>query len=72
MALEDDSSRSDPATSGGEASDGAHPLLGHPLASQFLTSVEHWIRRESLGGDASVERAEMRDLAIRMMGLQNG
>ena len=43
------------------------PLLSHPLASRFLTSVEDWIRQESLGLDAAEEFAEMRSLAIRMM-----
>src|SRR6266704_6793660 len=36
-------------------------LLAHPLASRLLTSVERWIRRESLGSDAANEFAEMRN-----------
>ncbi|MGA7414355.1 MAG: ClpX C4-type zinc finger protein [Bryobacteraceae bacterium] len=44
-----------------------HELLAHPLASEFLASLENWIRQESLGGDAAEELAEMRRLATRMM-----
>ena len=45
-----------------------HPLLAHPLASSLLTAVEEWIRRESLGGSAAEELAEVRRVAIEMMG----
>lgn len=44
-----------------------HVLLGHPLASDFLASVENWIRQESLGEDAAEELAEMRRLASFML-----
>ena|SRR5271166_6235213 len=44
-----------------------HPLLDHALASEFLATVENWIRQESLGGDAAEELAIMRRLATRMM-----
>jgi hypothetical protein len=44
-----------------------HPLLAHPLASSLLTAVEHWIRRESLGSDASRELADLRRIAAEMM-----
>src|SRR5438105_4769337 len=37
-----------------------HPLLTHPLASRLLTTVERWIRQESLGADSSEEFAAMR------------
>lgn len=50
-----------------ELADATHPLLRHPLASRFLTAVEHWVRQESLGAEAADELAEMRDIAIRMM-----
>jgi hypothetical protein len=50
-----------------EESEEPHPLLSHGLASAFLRSVQRWIRRDSLGGDASEEFAEMRRLAIAMM-----
>ncbi len=44
-----------------------HGLLTHPLTSEFLASVENWIRQESLGADAAEELAEMRRLATQMM-----
>jgi len=31
-----------------------------------MTSVEHWLRKESLGFDAAEEFGEMRSLASRM------
>jgi hypothetical protein len=43
------------------------PLLRHRLAPEFLNSVERWIRRDSLGSDASYEFAQMRSLASRMV-----
>jgi hypothetical protein len=33
-----------------------------------LAAVERWIRRESLGGDAAQELAELRSVAVQMMG----
>jgi hypothetical protein len=42
-------------------------LLYHPLASEFLDSVEQWIKQESMGVSAAEELAEMRDTAIRMI-----
>jgi hypothetical protein len=65
--LEDD--RGSPEASGVnvELAGEPHPLLSHPLASPFLTAVEHWVRKESLGADAAEELAEMRGVAIRMM-----
>ena len=65
--LEDDR---DPAAavSGSPATHGEkHPLLAHPLASSLLTAVEHWIRRESLGGDSTRELADLRSIAAEMM-----
>jgi hypothetical protein len=44
-----------------------NPLLAHRLASSLLTAVERWIRRESLGGDAAQEFAEVRMIAVQMM-----
>jgi hypothetical protein len=64
--LEDDRPPADDAAV--TDSEGEHPLLVHPLVSQFLTSVERWVRAESLGGDAAGEFADMHSLAIRMMG----
>jgi hypothetical protein len=45
-----------------------HPLLAHPLASSLLTAVEQWVRRESLGGDAAREFAEVRRISELMAG----
>ena len=45
-----------------------HPLHAHPLAPSLLAAVERWIRRESLGGDAAQELAELRSVAVQMMG----
>jgi hypothetical protein len=47
--------------------DEKHPLLAHRLASPLLTAVEQWIRRESLGGDAAEELAELRRIAEMMV-----
>ena len=47
-----------------------NPLLDHPLASEFLTSVERWIDQESLGADCANEFAEMRSLAMRLIAAQ--
>ena len=44
-----------------------HPWLAHPLASPLMTTIERWIRQESLGVDAAEEIAEMRTLATRIM-----
>ncbi len=43
-----------------------HPALFHPQASEFMTAVEQWMRRESLGGDASEELEQVRTLALRL------
>jgi hypothetical protein len=45
----------------------ASPLLTHPLASELLSSIEVWIRQESLGKYAADELAEVRRLALRMI-----
>ncbi len=44
-----------------------NPLLDHPLASEFLTTVERWVVLESIGDDGAKEIAEMRRLAARMI-----
>ena len=66
--LEDDRERlvADSGTTVPE--DEKHPLLAHPLASSLLTAVERWVRRESLGGNAAQELAELRRVAAKMMG----
>jgi ATP-dependent protease Clp ATPase subunit len=45
----------------------AHAWVSHPRASALLTAVERWIKKESLGVDASAEIAETREIAIQMM-----
>jgi hypothetical protein len=39
----------------------------HPLAPQLLSSIEVWIRQESLGKYAADELAKVRRLALRMI-----
>jgi hypothetical protein len=63
--LEDD--RNQPAGVSGVTDGEKHPLLGHRLASSLLAAVERWIRRESLGGDAARELADVRRVAAEMM-----
>jgi hypothetical protein len=43
------------------------PLLTHPLTPQLLSSIEVWIRQESLGKQAAEELAEVRRLALGMI-----
>jgi hypothetical protein len=43
------------------------PLLTHPLTPQLLSSIEFWIRQESLGKNAAEELAEVRTIARRMI-----
>lgn len=42
----------------------------HPLTPQLLSSVERWIRQESLGTDAAKELAEVRAIATAMLRVQ--
>jgi hypothetical protein len=65
--LEDERDQSETAAADTQSQEETSPLLGHRLAPQFFNSVEAWIRKESLGVDASKEFADMRSLAIRMM-----
>jgi len=44
-----------------------HSLLTHRMASSLLSAVEHWIRHESLGVDATHELDEVRKIAVEMM-----
>jgi hypothetical protein len=44
-----------------------HPLLSDPIASDLLTAVEIWIKRESLGFHANAEFAAVRRIALRIM-----
>jgi hypothetical protein len=44
------------------------PLPAHPLTPSLLAAVERWIRRESLDGDAARELADLRKVAVEMMG----
>jgi hypothetical protein len=41
--------------------------IGDPLTPQLLSSVEVWIREESLGKNAAEELDEVRRLALRMI-----
>jgi ATP-dependent protease Clp ATPase subunit len=43
------------------------PLMRHRLAPEFMNSVERWIRKDSLGSDASEEFAKVRSIASRMV-----
>ncbi len=45
-----------------------HPLHAHLLTPSLLAAVERWIRRESLGGNAAQELADLRRVAVEMMG----
>ena len=63
--LEDERAKIDAVALPG-ASDEPHPLLSHPLISRLLTSVEDWVRQESLGNDASEAVARVRSIAARM------
>ena len=45
----------------------ASPLLTHPWTPQLLSSIEVWIRQESLGKYAVEELEEVRRLALRMI-----
>lgn len=65
--LEDDRDRPAAVSGTPVTDDEKHPLLAHRLASSLLTAVERWIRRESLGGDAAQEFAELRRIAVEMM-----
>ena len=46
--------------------DEKHPLLAHRLTSSLLSAIEHWIRHESLGVDATREFGEVRRIAREM------
>ncbi len=65
--IEDEKREQEAPQTSAEQFEEPHPLLGHPLASSFLASVERWIRIESLGDDAADAFAEMRNIAIRMV-----
>lgn len=65
--IEDEKQAQEAPQTSAEQFEVPHPLLGHPLASAFLASVERWIRIESVGDDAAEAFAEMRNIAIRMV-----
>ena len=44
-----------------------HPLVAHRLTSSLLSAIEHWIRHQSLGVDATREFGEVRRIAREMM-----
>jgi ATP-dependent protease Clp ATPase subunit len=45
----------------------ASPLLTHPLTPQLLSSIEVWIKQESLGKYAVEELAVVRRIALQMI-----
>jgi hypothetical protein len=65
--LEDDRGPSEADARMATPGEETHPLLAHPLASSLFTTIERWIRCESLGGDAAEELAELRSIAARMV-----
>ena len=44
-----------------------HPLVNDAIASELLTAVENWIKRESLGFHANAEFAAVRRVALRLL-----
>jgi hypothetical protein len=42
-------------------------VLAHPVIPQLLVAIERWIAKESQGGDADAELAEVRKLAAEVM-----
>lgn len=44
-----------------------HALLAHQMTPSLLSAIEHWIRHESLGVDASHELGRVRKIAVEMM-----
>src|SRR5450432_1668280 len=60
------------AAAGALAWEEPHPLLGHPMASELMASIAHWIRQESLGHDASEELARIRSIAAQMIASGSG
>ena len=50
-----------------EALEDGHPLLGHSMASELLSAIELWIKRESLGEDAAEELGAVRAIASQML-----
>jgi hypothetical protein len=56
-----------PAVSGTPVNVEKHPLLTHQMTPSLLSAIEHWIRHESLGVDASHELGEVRKIAVEMM-----
>lgn len=44
-----------------------HPLVNDAIASELLTAVENWIKRESLGFHANAEFAAVRRTALRLL-----
>lgn len=71
MILEDDGA--EPAEDGGAApytkavETKLHPLVNDAIASELLTAVENWIKRESLGFHANAEFAAVRRIALRLL-----
>jgi hypothetical protein len=65
--LEDDRAAKEADTSTPERNE-LHPFIDDQFLSKLLEAVERWIAKESLGSDAAQELAEMRSIAIRLIG----
>jgi hypothetical protein len=61
--LEDDGAAPDTEAVGTKL----HPLVNDAIASELLTAVENWIKRESLGFHANAEFAAVRRIALRLL-----
>jgi hypothetical protein len=65
--IEDERLRADDRPENGQVFEEQHPLLSHRLPSRLISTVERWIRQESLGGDAAESLAEVRAIATQML-----
>jgi hypothetical protein len=48
----------------------SHCLMCHPNAQQLLTAIEGWALAEHDRGDSDAELAELRRMALAMLGLE--
>ncbi|MBV9268189.1 MAG: hypothetical protein JO061_18620 [Acidobacteriaceae bacterium] len=65
--LDDDNADSQAAEQEVPPENTPHPLLNHPLASELMEAIEHWIREQSLGNDAATALCDVHDIASRML-----
>lgn len=54
------------------ATEGPHPLLSHPLASELVEAVVLWFTQDSLDPPALVELDHLRAVAARMLQSERG